>query len=182
MGSGLLGEWPTRCDDVGRRGEDGLRCFQFHEEDTVLIDDSDFETKTLGRVPLYIALLVAVGIILMVVFCFYPRQVSTIAASNIRICNATGEELKALKVGGQAYGDLSSGTISGYQKWKSAYRYASVSAQLGGREFTANVDDFVGELPLGSGDFTYAIVLHAESGNRRLEAILSDDNSCRLRS
>jgi len=78
------------------------------------------------------------------------------------------------------YGDIPSGAISGYQFWKSAFSYASVSAQINGREYGSDVIDFVGESPLGSGNFTYEILLHSELGKQGLEAKLGEDSSCHL--
>jgi len=145
---------------------------------SALIDEYDDRTNPTGRTPIFITVLCAVGILLLAVLFFGPQQVSTVASSNIRICNATGENLKGLKVGDKTFGDMPSGAISGYQIWKSAYRFASVSAQLDGREYASGVEDFAGELPLGSGEFTYAIVWHSKSGKRWLEAKLSEDASC----
>lgn len=85
------------------------------------------------------------------------------AGSEIRLINISNTDFVDVIVGGINYGDVKRGQSTGYQHWQVAYRYASVQLKSGGKSYFLQVDDYVGEKPLGSGRFAYRIKL-AENG------------------
>ena len=69
---------------------------------------------------------------------------------------------------------MGAGKASDYRTMRVAYRYGSVRLHIGTNEMQLMPDDYVGELPLGSGKFTYVldlvdgktIVIRAEKDSR----------------
>ena len=80
-------------------------------------------------------------------------------ASEIRVRNDSNVDFKDVVVGGETYGDIKQGATSGYQTWKLAYRYSSVSLVAGSKPLTIRPLDYVGEKPLGDGYFTFVLTI-----------------------
>ena len=59
----------------------------------------------------------------------------------------------------QTFGDLGAGQITEYLPFKEAYRYAFVSATIGGQKFALQPIDYVGEERLAPGHYTYAVAV-----------------------
>ncbi len=78
-------------------------------------------------------------------------------AIEIRVRNGTDIDFKDLIVGGKKYGDIKRGAVTGYQTWKGAYRYSSVSLTATNKPLRIQPIDYVGETPLGDGNFTYVL-------------------------
>lgn len=55
------------------------------------------------------------------------------------------------------FGNLNSGQTTDYKFFKIAYRYAFVELSINGETYTLQPIDYVGELPLDSGNYTYQI-------------------------
>jgi hypothetical protein len=98
--------------------------------------------------------------------------------TQVRICNGTGNDIQALIVGGRTIGYLPKNTMTDYRPSSRAYRYASVSAEIEGRRFDLKVDDFIGEVPLGEGFFTYTISRTGVGIESRIEANVCDMTQC----
>lgn len=59
--------------------------------------------------------------------------------------------------GNQNYGTLDPNTFSDYKQFDVAYGYAAVKAKIDGKTYTLMPIDFVGEIPLKPGKYTYKI-------------------------
>jgi hypothetical protein len=103
----------------------------------------------LSSTLIVLALLVAI----LLAFRTHP-QVET---SMIRVANDTGVALQKVRVNGVLFGDVSASGLSQYQALTPAYRYASLRLEVAGQKFESIPDDYVGETPLGKGNFTYRI-------------------------
>jgi hypothetical protein len=77
--------------------------------------------------------------------------------SMIRIHNTSSYEYQELEVGDQYYGTLGPDAYTEYREFTVAYRYNYVRLTIAGDEFVLQPIDYVGEQPLGLGDFTYEI-------------------------
>lgn len=87
---------------------------------------------------------------------------STLAAcesgpSMVRIHNASTYDYQDLQVGDETYGTLSAGQYTEYRDFGTAYRYNYVSLTIASDAFVLQPIDYVGEEPLGEGEFTYEI-------------------------
>jgi hypothetical protein len=80
-------------------------------------------------------------------------------SSEVRIRNNTGSLLRQVVVNGQQYGNINAGQTGEYRKLRVAYRYASVRFVAGTREMQIRPEDYVGEVPLGRGKFTYVLTI-----------------------
>lgn len=105
--------------------------------------------------------------LLIILFVAALVVVSSIKApvSDIRIRNATGEDLQNVVVGRGHYGNIGRGEVSGYESWGPAYRYARVSVMVGGKAMLLQPEDYFGLEPLGKGRFTYILsIRHTSQG------------------
>jgi len=79
----------------------------------------------------------------------------------IRVKNVSQYNYQGVVVGDggdlRAFGNLSTGKATEYQKFESAYRYAYVELEIEGETFYVQPIDFVGEELLNPGDYTYEI-------------------------
>jgi hypothetical protein len=74
---------------------------------------------------------------------------------NVR-ANFSGQEV--------IYGTLPPGVRSDYRPIRVAYRYALVEAEVNGRKFDFQPQDYMGETPLGPGRFTYRLTTDTSGG------------------
>lgn len=72
-------------------------------------------------------------------------------ATEIRVRNDSRVEFSQVIVGGKKYRDIKPGAATGYQSWKKAYTYSSVSLTAAGKPWRIQPEDFVGETPLARG-------------------------------
>jgi hypothetical protein len=90
----------------------------------------------------------------------------------IRIHNASTYDYEELQVGEEAYGTLAAGAFTEYRDFGTAYRYNYVILRIGVDEFVIQPIDYVGEVPLGDGKFTYEIkVVDYDSRTLSIEAV-----------
>ena len=80
-------------------------------------------------------------------------------ASEIRVRNDSKLDFKNVVVGGKKYGDIKQGGSTDYQTWKTAYRYSSVSLLADSKPMNIQPIDYVGETPLGDGQFTFLLTI-----------------------
>lgn len=91
-------------------------------------------------------------------------------SSEVRIRNNTEHAFHRVVVNGQLYGNIDPGESSEYRNLRPAYRYASVSLIAGSHEMHLAPEDYVGEVPLGSGKFTYVLrIMEADRMDLSLE-------------
>ena len=95
-----------------------------------------------------------VNTLLLFTMFIYP-----IHATEIRVRNDSKVDFKNVVVGGKKYGDIKSGASAGYETWGTAYRYSSVSLLTAFKPMESMAVDYVGERPLGDGQFTYVLVI-----------------------
>ncbi|HSE15877.1 MAG TPA: hypothetical protein VLB46_02430 [Pyrinomonadaceae bacterium] len=86
----------------------------------------------------------------------------------IRIRNASEIDFDAVRVvfpdrDEARFGPIPKGTASDFKGTNRAYRYAEIHVNAGGREFTLQPYDYVGEQPLAPGRYSYVLGL---DGNR----------------
>lgn len=55
----------------------------------------------------------------------------------------------------EAYGNLAPGEVSDYHTVDASYRYAPMEATIAGKRIKLGVTDFVGEMPIPNGNYTY---------------------------
>lgn len=84
-----------------------------------------------------------------------PR--TALPGSNIRVRNNTESPMYQVVINGQLYGNIDAGKASEYRNMRVAYRYASALFITRSHEMHLMPDDYVGEVPLGSGRFTYVL-------------------------
>jgi hypothetical protein len=96
----------------------------------------------------------------------------------LRIANETGMDLEELHV----FVDppihvslLPAGEVTDYEEMELAYRYATVTATANGAELILQAIDFVGEVPLGPGRFTYRLGLVEGSTDQLVLELVQDD-------
>jgi hypothetical protein len=84
----------------------------------------------------------------------------------IRIANQSDVDFDVVIVGfpyGQEeYGAVSAGGVTGYREVENAYRYAYVEVHVDGDTFVLQPVDYVGEVLLPPGRYTYALDLDPE--------------------
>lgn len=115
-------------------------------------DENMFFHKPAGVVAAFCLALAAVVAIVAV-----NAQRAQGPASMIRLANETGIALKNVRVNGLAFGNIDVGGVTGYQAMTPAYRYAALRLEAGTTVADSSPDDYVGETPLGAGQFTYRL-------------------------
>jgi hypothetical protein len=85
------------------------------------------------------------------------------APPSIRVENRSAMDLKNVSVNGISFGDIRRGERTKYQTIKGAYRYGHVYALTPTGPLEIFPIDYVGESPLGAGNYTYALTV---SGGR----------------
>lgn len=94
----------------------------------------------------------------MLAVAFLPHAVTpAFIASEVRLQNETGNPLLDVRINGVLYGDLAVGALSRYRSLTPAYRYADVELFLLNEKVHIQPFDYLGEVPLGKGYFTYKI-------------------------
>lgn len=98
----------------------------------------------------------------------------------IRIQNISDFEYSDVKVntsgGENIYGTIAPKSHSAYMTFDLAYRYAFVELKIASDTFTLQPIDYVGEDPLKSGKYTYAVDATEEGGKyERLSLVLFED-------
>ncbi|MCA8831248.1 hypothetical protein [Hymenobacter pini] len=79
----------------------------------------------------------------------------------IRVKNASSHRFESVYVntsgGEEDYGSLSAGKNSDYARFTTAYRYAYIKVRVKGQELVLHPIDYVGEVPLAPGKYTYVV-------------------------
>ena len=90
----------------------------------------------------------------------------------VRIHNISTHDYQELEVGLESYGTLGAGQTTEYRDFGTAYRYNYVRLLIDAQEYIIQPIDYVGEVPLGEGDFTYEVdVLDLATGSLSIEAV-----------
>lgn len=124
--------------------------------DPEIEDDAPLSRPPIGAV---IFSLLAVAAVIAV---FVVRAAPS--SSEVRVRNNTGYAFREVVINGEQYGNIDAGKSSEYRNLRVAYRYADVRLIAGSHEMHWTLDDYVGEVPLGLGKFTY--VLNATDADR----------------
>lgn len=82
----------------------------------------------------------------------------------IRLYNNSSRDFSEIQVNNISYPRLNSGEYSDYKVFGEAYRYAYIKLYAGGTEYILQPYDYVGEVPLQNGKYTYSLSLN-EAGN-----------------
>jgi len=96
---------------------------------------------------------------------------------NIRLSNKSDFDFKNIIVntstGNVAYDNLKSGKISEYKTFDMAYSYAFIELTINDEIYTLQPVDFVGEIPLKNGKYTYVLdaIIQGQSKNLTLRFI-----------
>ena len=77
--------------------------------------------------------------------------------TEIRIRNVSAFNHDGLHVGDETYGSLPAGAETRYREFGTAYGYNYVRLEVEGEEMILQSTDYVGEMPLGPGRFTYEV-------------------------
>ncbi|MFZ6053093.1 hypothetical protein [Halocola ammonii] len=106
-----------------------------------------------------------------------PCAVDT-TQSNIRVKNVSDYDFCNVVIDPNGnltnYGIIEKGETTCYRPFETAYRYAYVNLIIEEKEFILQPIDFVGEQPLGTGNFTYSIDV-SDFENRTLSIEASED-------
>jgi hypothetical protein len=88
----------------------------------------------------------------------------------IRIQNASPYRCKFehIIVNNVSFDDLFNGQKSVFKTFDLAYSYAFVQLQIGGKTYTIQPIDFVGETPLENGNYTYKITANPSDPYQKL--------------
>lgn len=111
--------------------------------------------RSLSTFTILSSTLIAVAILVAIILMFRGNQ--HVEMSMIRVANDTGVQLQNVRVNDVPFGDVPVNGVSRYQPLTPAYRYASLRLEVAGQKFESIPDDYVGETPLGKGNFTYRI-------------------------
>jgi len=90
-------------------------------------------------------------------------------ATEIRVRNDSDVDLQNVVVGGKKYGDIKPKATTDYQTWKTAYRYSSVTLIADSKPMQLQPIDYLGELELGVGHFTYVLTVREGRLSIRVE-------------
>jgi hypothetical protein len=103
--------------------------------------------------------IVIVAVLLFVSLLIGLMAVSSVKApvSDIRIRNSTNRDFQDVTVGRGHYGSIGRGEVSAYQTWGPAHQYARVSLIANGKPMLLQPIDYVGDIVLGPGRFTYIL-------------------------
>lgn len=77
--------------------------------------------------------------------------------TNIRIFNASAFDFKNITVGSTNFDNLGAGQTSDYKVFVGAYRYNYVELDIDSETYIIQPIDYVGEIPLENGDYTYRL-------------------------
>ena len=85
----------------------------------------------------------------------------------IRIRNTSDVDFESVRVvfpdrDEARYGRVAKGSSSEYHRTTRAYRYAEIHVNAAGRELRLQPYDYVGEVPLSSGRYTYVLGIEGE--------------------
>lgn len=106
--------------------------------------------------------------ITLLTFCFISVIATKSYETDIRVRNDSNVDFKDVVVGGKKYGDIKQGVSTDYQTWKTAYRYSSVMLIADSKPMQLQPIDYLGELELGVGHFTY--ILNIREGRLDIHA------------
>ncbi len=113
------------------------------------------------------------------VICSCSNDTDNTGTVNIRLSNISGNDFNNITVSARAetvqYGDLSSGQLSNYKVFETAYRYAYIELYIDGEIFILQPTDYVGEVPLSRGNYTYEINASPQNNSNRLSLSLVRD-------
>lgn len=93
-------------------------------------------------------------------------------AVNIRIKNISEVTYTMVQVNGDAenvHSDITSGEVSEYFEYETAYAYASILIEADGKTYTLQAIDYVGETPLPLGFYTYELNIIEENNGVELK-------------
>lgn len=120
--------------------------------------EEDAEGVNVGSWSTFSVVSSATILIALVVTIFSMYRIGTpVEVSMVRIANGTGLPLQNVHINSIFFGDVPVDGVSSYQALTPAYRYAALRLEVAGEKFEMAPDDYVGETPLGRGNFTYRI-------------------------
>ncbi len=98
------------------------------------------------------------------------------AKTNIRVKNNSKHHYCNVTVTGADgtianYGSVKKGETTCYNIFEEAYRYAYITLYIDGEEYTLQPIDYVGEVPLAAGKFTYSLDVNVKNRNVYLQTI-----------
>lgn len=92
---------------------------------------------------------------------------------NLRIANLSGADLQNIQVNPSGrlenYGDLRVGEVSLYKAFDIVYSYAYIRVNMGDEVYVFQPIDYVGEVPLENGNYTYELSVVDKSLSIRLK-------------
>lgn len=86
--------------------------------------------------------------------------------TELYVQNASAFTIEDLVVNDWHIGDLAPGGSAGPRTFATVYRYAAIAMVVDGDSFRLQPVDFVGEEPLGKGEFTYVLTVDGDAFQR----------------
>ena len=118
------------------------------------------KTKQMKRILVFIFMINIIGC--------SKENMSGQSGPEIRLSNSSKQNFKNVIVdtgtGKVSFGDLDAGKNTAYKKFSEAYRYAFVQLEIDGQTYTIQPIDYVGEVPLKDGRYTYQISVNGNQG------------------
>lgn len=85
----------------------------------------------------------------------------------IRVANHANGPIEEVRIAfpsqTEEYGTILPNGVTQYRVVKKAYRYAQLTAKIGGEEVAIQPFDYVGEKPLKSGKYTYVLMINKKA-------------------
>lgn len=116
--------------------------------------ETQTEQAYAGSWSVFFIVISAMALIALVVAIFSKDHIET---SMVRVENGTGLPLQNVRINSILVGAVPVDGVSSYQALTPAYRYTALRLEVAGKKFEMVPDDYVGEIPLGQGFFTYRI-------------------------
>ncbi len=117
--------------------------------------------------------------ILLLAACSDDSEFENPEAVFIRIENSSDVEFKDILISSGSspveFGDLKAGKKSDFKEFESAFRYGFVSLLANGNELRIQPFDYVGEVPLSKGYYTYKLDIdnsNPDNANLTLELVV----------
>jgi hypothetical protein len=111
----------------------------------------------IARPGFVIVPLIVAAVFAPLMLALWRRPTTVTVASEIRVRNLSALPLRDVKLGRASYGNIGAGETTTYRTWGPAYAISTIRFDADGKSYGHIPIDYVGETPLGAGQFTFII-------------------------